>query len=91
MKYTFGIDPLQQYLIEFPDGRLQALSLDHVAWARAQQSWWPFGKDDDPKKGLPVRFGVWRIDRTSGNAHRNFTPATVRKVCYENAARIYRL
>jgi predicted CXXCH cytochrome family protein len=29
IKYTFGIDPLQQYLIEFPDGRLQALS---IAW-----------------------------------------------------------
>lgn len=29
VKYTFGVDPLQQYLIEFPDGRLQALSL---AW-----------------------------------------------------------
>ncbi len=27
--YTFGIEPLQQYLIEFPDGRLQALS---VCW-----------------------------------------------------------
>jgi predicted CXXCH cytochrome family protein len=25
VKYTFGIDPLQQYLVEFPDGRLQAL------------------------------------------------------------------
>jgi len=25
--YTFGVRPLQQYLIEFPDGRLQALSL----------------------------------------------------------------
>lgn len=29
IKYTFGLDPLQQYLIEFPDGRLQALS---IAW-----------------------------------------------------------
>jgi predicted CXXCH cytochrome family protein len=29
VQYTFGIDPLQQYLIEFPDGRVQALS---VAW-----------------------------------------------------------
>jgi predicted CXXCH cytochrome family protein len=29
VKYTFGVDPLQQYLVEFPDGRLQALS---VAW-----------------------------------------------------------
>jgi predicted CXXCH cytochrome family protein len=29
VKYTFGVSPLQQYLIEFPDGRLQALS---IAW-----------------------------------------------------------
>jgi predicted CXXCH cytochrome family protein len=29
VKYTFGLDPLQQYLVEFADGRLQALSL---AW-----------------------------------------------------------
>jgi len=29
VSYTFGIEPLQQYLIEFPDGRLQALS---IAW-----------------------------------------------------------
>ncbi len=27
VKYTFSIDPLQQYLIEFLDGRLQALSI----------------------------------------------------------------
>ena len=29
IKYTFGVEPLQQYLIEFPGGHLQALSL---AW-----------------------------------------------------------
>jgi predicted CXXCH cytochrome family protein len=29
VKYTFGIEPLQQYLIAFPDGRIQALS---IAW-----------------------------------------------------------
>jgi tetratricopeptide (TPR) repeat protein len=29
IKYTFGVDPLQQYLIQFPDGRLQSLS---IAW-----------------------------------------------------------
>ena len=29
IKYTFGVYPLQQYLIEFPDGRLQALG---IAW-----------------------------------------------------------
>jgi predicted CXXCH cytochrome family protein len=164
VKYTFGIDPLQQYLVEFPDGRLQALSLawdsrpkesggqrwfhlypnekiehddvlhwtrlnqnwnfmcagchstgvrknydaandrfatsfaeisvgceachgqgsSHLAWARAQQSWWPFGKRDDPRKGLLVRFDerrdvVWPIDPKTGNARRSFTPALVRK------------
>jgi predicted CXXCH cytochrome family protein len=29
VKFTFGVTPLQQYLIEFPGGRLQALS---IAW-----------------------------------------------------------
>ena len=29
VRYTFGVDPLQQYLIELPGGRLQALS---IAW-----------------------------------------------------------
>ena len=29
IKFTFGVEPLQQYLIEFPDGRIQALS---IAW-----------------------------------------------------------
>jgi predicted CXXCH cytochrome family protein len=35
VKYTFGVYPLQQYLVPFPDGRLQALPF---AWdARPQQ------------------------------------------------------
>jgi len=29
IKYTFGVDPLQQYLVEFADGRVQALP---IAW-----------------------------------------------------------
>ena len=29
VRYTFGVDPLQQYLVELPGGRLQALS---IAW-----------------------------------------------------------
>ena len=35
VKYTFGLDPLQQYLVEFPDGRIQALSL---SWIRARRT-----------------------------------------------------
>ncbi|MBI1818455.1 MAG: tetratricopeptide repeat protein [Deltaproteobacteria bacterium] len=27
IKYTFGVEPLQQYLVEFPGGRLQSLTL----------------------------------------------------------------
>lgn len=34
--YTFGIEPLQQYLIETGGGRLQALS---VAWDTQESSW----------------------------------------------------
>ncbi len=56
----------------------------HVAWARAQKNWWPFGRQDDPTKGLLVRFDersdiVWRRDPTTGNPQRNFTPALLRK------------
>jgi predicted CXXCH cytochrome family protein len=164
VKYTFGVEPLQQYLIEFPDGRLQALSIAwdsrpkeqggqrwfhlypneeirhddilhwtklnqnwnfmcaechstgvrknydatndrfatsfaeisvgceachgqgsrHVDWARAQQSWWPFGKRDEPKMGLSAVFDerrdvIWRLDSKTGNAQRNYTPALVRR------------
>ncbi len=156
VKYTFGVDPLQQYLIEFPDGRVQALSIawdarskgkggqrwfhlypdenirhddvlhwtklnqnwnfmcaechstglrknydaerdryattwseisvgceachgqgsNHVAWARAQQSWWPFGRQEDRSKGLLARLDeregvIWTHDPASGNVRRN--------------------
>jgi Flp pilus assembly protein TadD len=39
--YTFGADPLQQYLVPFPDGRLQALGLAWDTRPRAQggQRW----------------------------------------------------
>ena len=39
--YTFGVSPLQQYLVRFPDGRLQALSIGWDSRPRAQggQRW----------------------------------------------------
>ncbi len=164
IKYTFGIDPLQQYLVDFPDGRVQALSIAwdsrpkekggqrwfhlypkeeikhddilhwtklnqnwnfmcaechstgvkknydaandrfattwaelsvgceachgkgsrHVGWAQSQRSWWPFGKRDDPVKGLEVllneREGItWHPDPRSGNPQRSVAPALVRR------------
>ena len=36
IKYTFGVDPLQQYMVEFDDGRVQVLS---VAWGVGRQQW----------------------------------------------------
>src|SRR5512136_423697 len=34
--YTFGVEPLQQYLVRFPGGRLQALS---AAWDTKARRW----------------------------------------------------
>jgi len=36
IKHTFGVEPLQQYLIELPGGRLQALS---IAWDTKRKRW----------------------------------------------------
>lgn len=36
IKFVFGVHPLQQYLIEFPRGRLQALS---IAWDTGGKRW----------------------------------------------------
>jgi predicted CXXCH cytochrome family protein len=51
IKYTFGVDPLQQYLIAFPDGRLQALS---IAWdsrpkSQGGQRWFHLYPDEEIK------------------------------------------
>jgi Tfp pilus assembly protein PilF len=36
IRYTFGVEPLQQYLVELPGGRLQALG---IAWDTARKRW----------------------------------------------------
>jgi tetratricopeptide (TPR) repeat protein len=48
IKYAFGVDPLQQYLIEFPGGRLQALSLAWDSRPKAQggQRWFHLYPDE---------------------------------------------
>ncbi|MCB1486201.1 MAG: tetratricopeptide repeat protein [Bauldia sp.] len=164
IKYTFGLEPLQQYLIEFPDGRIQALSIAwdtrpkekggqrwfhlypdediphddilhwtklnqnwnfmcaechstnvrknydaetdtfhttwseisvgcetchgagaaHVKWAESQESWWPFGRQDDPQKGLVVDFNErtdvsWTPDPDTGLPVRSKPPNRLRK------------
>tara|TARA_B110000967_G_scaffold68562_1_gene70832 strand:+ start:3856 stop:6180 length:2325 start_codon:yes stop_codon:yes gene_type:complete len=48
--YTFGTEPLQQYLVAFPGGRLQQLP---VAWNTLTQQWF------DPQPELLAQPGEW--------------------------------
>ncbi len=43
IRYTFGVEPLQQYLIEFPGGRLQSLG---VAWDKEGERWFHLYPDE---------------------------------------------
>lgn len=36
IKYTFGIEPMQQYMVEFPDGRVQVL---RISWDTRRNKW----------------------------------------------------
>lgn len=56
--YTFGVAPLQQYLVVFPEGRLQALS---IAWDtrpadRGGQRWFHLTPDEDASPGDPLHW-----------------------------------
>jgi tetratricopeptide (TPR) repeat protein len=42
IKYTFGIEPLQQYLVPFPGGRLQTLP---IAWDTERERWFTLNPD----------------------------------------------
>lgn len=46
--YTFGVDPLQQYLIELPGGKLQALT---IAWDVARKRWFHLLPEEDTPPG----------------------------------------
>lgn len=48
VKYTFGYQPLQQYLIELPGGRLQALS---IAWDSDKRRWFHLLPDEKAPPG----------------------------------------
>jgi len=58
VKYAFGVSPLQQYLIELPGGRLQALGLAWDARAAAQggQRWFDLYKDQKLVAGDPLHW-----------------------------------
>jgi Tfp pilus assembly protein PilF len=56
--YTFGVRPLQQYLIEFPGGRLQALGLCWDARPAEQggQAWFHIYSDEPVPHGDPLHW-----------------------------------
>ncbi len=58
IKYTFGVHPLQQYLIEFPGGRKQALG---IAWdsrpkTQGGQRWFHLYPGQNIKAGDPLHW-----------------------------------
>jgi tetratricopeptide (TPR) repeat protein len=87
IKYTFGVTPLQQYLVEMPGGRLQALG---IAWdarpAKAGgQRWFHLYPDRRLKAGEPLHWtGIdqtWNYqcaDCHSTNLRKNYDEKTDR-------------
>ncbi|MHC4996647.1 MAG: multiheme c-type cytochrome, partial [Planctomycetota bacterium] len=64
IKYAFGKTPLQQYLIEFPGGRLQTLS---ATWDTLNKEWFDL-HEDEPIRILPNDELHW----TTPSANWNF-------------------
>lgn len=58
IKYTFGVRPLQQYLIELPGGRKQALSIawDSRSKAEGGQRWFHLYLGQNIKAGDPLHW-----------------------------------
>jgi tetratricopeptide (TPR) repeat protein len=54
VKYTFGYHPIQQYLVEFDQGRLQVLSL---TWDVVKKEW--YYMSDEVYKNLSIDHGNW--------------------------------
>ncbi|MCK5815572.1 MAG: tetratricopeptide repeat protein [Flavobacteriaceae bacterium] len=48
IEYTFGVTPLQQYLIKFPNGEYQCLS---VAWDSIKEKWFSLNSEIDINHG----------------------------------------
>jgi tetratricopeptide (TPR) repeat protein len=85
--WTFGVDPLQQYLIELPGGRLQALQIAWDARPKSQggQRWFHLQGDAPPPAGDPFHwtglYQTWNLQCAechSTNLRKGFDPATRR-------------
>ncbi|NJM94901.1 MAG: hypothetical protein HC842_09750 [Cytophagales bacterium] len=78
--YTFGLKPLQQYLVQFPQGRMQAL---RTAWDTEQNRWFDLYPqvDIDPGEWLHWGRGAMNWNTMCADCHstqvdKNFDPAS---------------
>ena len=85
VRYTFGVFPLQQYLLEFPRGRLQSLTLAWDARPEAEggQRWFDLYPGQDLRPGNPLHWtGIdqnWNYqcaDCHSTNLRKNYDATT---------------
>ena len=53
IKYTVGVEPLQQYLVELDKGRLQVLD---IAWDVARKRWYHLYPDQEPRPGIGLHW-----------------------------------
>jgi tetratricopeptide (TPR) repeat protein len=83
VKWTFGVRPLQQYMVEFPDGRVQVL---RVSWDTRKKQWFyvapPDAEDErlapgDPLHwtGLAQNWNTMCAECHSTDYHKNFNLA----------------
>ena len=80
IQYTFGVKPLQQYLIEFPGGRLQSLT---TAWDTQGKRWFHLYPDEkiapDDALHWTGRYQVWNHTCAichSTDLRKNYDPDT---------------
>jgi predicted CXXCH cytochrome family protein len=87
IRYTFGIAPLQQYLIPFPDGRLQALSIcwDTRPKEQGGQRWFHLYPNDAVDfrdalhwTGAYQNWNYMCAECHSTDVHKNYDPDTDR-------------
>ncbi|MEE8297164.1 MAG: tetratricopeptide repeat protein [Hyphomicrobium sp.] len=85
VRYTFGVSPLQQYLVEFPGGRLQALPIAWDARPKEQggQRWFHLypGERIGPNNelhwtGLNQNWNYMCAECHSTNLEKGYDPAT---------------
>lgn len=83
VKYTFGVRPLQQYMVEMPDGRVQVL---RVSWDTERQRWFEVTPPDVPNEriepgdplhwtGLAQNWNTMCAECHSTNLQKNFNLA----------------